>query len=156
VADAPGTRDLRLTGRGFDVTVSDRSRVDLTVDGGGDLATVTGRANLAQAIVNRLCTRRGELARLGHPEYGSRLHTLIGERNVTRARGLAEIYIRESLGAEPRIAQIVQIALAPPSRDDQRSTLQVQIVVQPVTNGDASAPGGAAPLSIVLPIGLGG
>lgn len=148
MADDLFHRDLWLTGRAFDQVLADRDKVDLGVSSTGDVATVTGRANLAQAIVNRLFTRQGELARLGHPTYGSRLHSLIGERNVTRAQGLAQIYIRESLGQEPRIAEIVQIAFDPPSRGQERSTLRVQIIVRPA--------GGEPPLSIVLPIALGG
>jgi phage gp46-like protein len=146
MADDLFHRDLRLTGRAFDQLLSDRDKVDLGVSSTGDVATVTGRANLAQAIVNRLFTRQGELARLGHSTYGSRLHSLIGERNVIRAQGLAEIYIRESLGQEPRIAEIVEIGFEPPSRSQERSTLRVQIIVRPVDD---------EPLSIVLPIALG-
>lgn len=148
MADDLFHRDLRLTRRSFDQVLSDRDKVDLELSATGDVATVNGRANLAQAIINRLFTRLGELTRLGHPTYGSRLHSLVGERNVTRARGLAEIYIRECLGQEPRIAEIVEIAFAPPSRSEERSTLRVQIIVRPV--------GDEQPLSLVLPIGLGG
>src|SRR5690606_10108778 len=39
---------------------------------GRDLARASGLDNLTQAIANRLKTRRGELAELGHPSYGSR------------------------------------------------------------------------------------
>jgi phage baseplate assembly protein W len=148
MADDRFHRDLWLTDRAFDQVLSDRDKVDLGTTPTGDVATVTGRANLAQAIVNRLFTRQGELARLGHPTYGSRLHSLIGERNVTRARGLAEIYIRESLGQEPRIAEIVEIGFEPPSRGQERSTMRVEIVVRPADD--------ERPLSLVLPIGLGG
>ena len=81
---------------------SDRDPVDLLSAAGGDVQTVTGRENLAQAIVNRLLTRRGELTGLGHPDYGSRLHLLVGELNNARTRGLAELYIRDSLAQEPR------------------------------------------------------
>ena len=148
MADDRFHRDLWLTGRAFDQVLADRDKVDLGVSSTGDVATVAGRANLAQAIVNRLFTRQGELARLGHPTYGTRLHSLIGERNVTRAQGRAEIYIRESLGQEPRIAEIVEIGFEPPSRGQERSTLRVQIIVRPADNEQ--------PLSIVLPIALGG
>lgn len=140
-------RDLKLTRRSFDQLLSDREAVDLIANGGGDLETVSGRANLAQAIINRLFTRKGELARLGHPNYGSRLHQLVGELNANRARGRAEIYIRECLAQEPRIAEIVEIAFAAPGRGEDRSTLLVQIVVRPVAG---------EPLTLVAPIQLGG
>src|SRR5262249_50300314 len=91
---------------------------------------------LAQAIVNRLLTRRGELAQLGHPNYGSRLHVLVGELNNTRTRGLAELYIRDSLAQEPRIQAGTPIAFSPPGRGLEREMLYVSVTVQPTGGGD--------------------
>ena len=51
----------------------------------------------------RLLTPRGELAELGHPEYGSRLHELIGSPNSETRRSLAKLFVLESLAQEPRI-----------------------------------------------------
>ena len=51
-------------------------------DGNGmvhDLDIMTDRENLAQALILRLLTPRGSLAALGHAEYGSRIHELIGK-----------------------------------------------------------------------------
>ncbi len=94
---------------------------------------VSGRADLAQAVVNRLLTRQGELTDLGHPDYGSRLYQLIGEPNSRRTYAVAELYIREALAGEPRIQEIVAISFAPPSpRPDKRSLLEVTLVIQPV------------------------
>ena len=104
-------QDLKLTRRDFDQQVSDRDTVDLITSASGDLQTVSARANLGQAIINRLFTRKGELTKLGHPGYGSRLYQLIGELNNTRVKGLAELYIRESLAAEERIEAITRIDL---------------------------------------------
>jgi len=142
------TNDLQLTRRAFSQMVSDREKVDLIITARGDLKTVKGRANLAQAILNRLFTRRGELARLGHPAYGSRLHELIGELNNVRLRGLAERYIRECLAQEPRIEDIVQLTFAPPSRGIDRSMLDVTLTVKPV--------GEEGLLTFTVPINLGG
>lgn len=141
-------KDLKLTRRAFDQRVSDRDEVDLVTSASGDLATFEGRANLAQAIINRLLTRKGELTGLGHPNYGSRLHQLIGEVNNIRIRGLAEIYIRESLALEPLIKEITQIAFAPPSRVIDRDVLEVTIGVQPVGEKDE--------ITITIPITVGG
>ncbi|HXO21723.1 MAG TPA: hypothetical protein VOA87_17560, partial [Thermoanaerobaculia bacterium] len=55
-----------------------------------DLEVAAGLDNLTQAIANRLKTRRGELGPLGHPEYGSRHHELIGEPNVPRTWNLVK------------------------------------------------------------------
>lgn len=141
-------QDLKLTRRDFDRLVSDRESVDLIVSASGDVQTVSDRANLAQAIINRLFTRKGELRRLGHPEYGSRLYQLIGELNNPRIKGLAELYIRESLAAESRIEAITRIEFAPPSRGADRDMLSITVFVKPVGQDD--------PLSVSLPINLGG
>ncbi len=141
--DAYGT-DLKLTQRAFEQMTSDRDPVDLLATASGDVRTVTGRDNLAQAIVNRLLTRQGELARLGHPQYGSRLHLLVGDVQNARTRGRAEIYIRDSLAQEPRIQAVTRIAFAPPGRGQERETLYVSITVQPTGSGES--------LTLVLPL----
>lgn len=128
--------DLYLGNRWLDVQASDRTPVDMRAER-GDLKLVSGRDDLAQAILNRLLTRRGELADLGHPNYGSRLHQLIGEPNTRRTQVLADLYIRESLAAEPRIREIVSIVFSPPSRSEKREVLDVQIVLHPA---DGNAP----------------
>lgn len=116
-------KDLKLTRRAFDQMTSDREFVDLSAGTGGDLDTTTGRANLAQAIINRLLTRRGELAQLGHPEYGSRLHELVGELNNLRLRALAELYIRDCLAQESRIEKVRYVTFEPPDRGIDRNML---------------------------------
>ncbi len=125
-------KDLNLTRRSFDQQVSDRESVDLIPSDRGDLQTISSRANLAKAIINRLFTDKGELSKLGHSNYGSRLHQLIGEMNNTRIRGLAEIYIRECLAMESRIEEITQISFEQPSQGIDRSMLKVTISVKPV------------------------
>lgn len=124
--------DLYLTRRQFNTLNSDREQVDLRATTSRDLATTTGKQNLTQAIINRLLTRRGELTQLGHPDYGSRLYQLIGELNNSRTRALAEVYIRECLAQEARVAEIRQIAFAPPDRGARREVLEITIAVKPV------------------------
>jgi phage baseplate assembly protein W len=51
---------------------------DFVTDAYGDLGSVKGLGNIAQAIKHRLETERGDLPY--HPEYGSRLYQLIGRR----------------------------------------------------------------------------
>ncbi len=41
--------------------------------------------------------------RLGHPDYGSRLHELIGEPNNERTRELVRLYAKECISQEPRV-----------------------------------------------------
>lgn len=111
-----------------------------------DLQLVSGVDNLTQAIANRLKTRQGELAALGHPDYGSRHHDLIGEPNVERTRNLIKMYVLQALRAEPRIDQVLSatvVAEHDPPRDSVRVELQVRVIGQPV------------PLNLVLPFSLG-
>lgn len=139
--------DLMLTRRQAGRLIGDRQMVDLETHR-RDLAIAEGRANLTQALLNRLHTRQGELAQLGHPDYGSRLYQLIGELNNNRTRLLAEMYIRECLGQESRIAEIVEIVFAPPSRSTERDALNVVVTVNPVGN--------LPPISLNLSLNLGG
>lgn len=94
-----------------------------------DLALVTGRDNLAQAVILRLLTPRGELAALGHPDYGSRLHQLVGRPNSENTRGLVRLHILESLGREPRIEEITGLRVEPHS--EQRDRVDVELEVRP-------------------------
>jgi hypothetical protein len=70
--------DLALTGAA--------GGLDLRATPVGDLALAAGSANIVQALTLRLMVRKGELAPLGWPDFGSRLHELIGEPNNQRTR----------------------------------------------------------------------
>jgi phage baseplate assembly protein W len=146
MVDALSQVDLLLTRRQAGRLVGDREEVDLDSQR-QDLGSVTGRANLTQALLNRLHTRLGELSDLGHPDYGSRLYQLVGELNNNRTRLLTERYIRDCLAQEPRILEIVEIVFAPPNRGVDRETLAVTVVVTPV---------GETPLTLNLLVNLGG
>ena len=103
-----------------------------------DFATLDGRDNLAQAIVMRLLTPRGELAELGHPEYGSRLNELLGTPNTETRRGLAKLFVLEALAQEPRIAKVLDVTVLPhPDRTNElRHLVDVVIRAQPVGSAD--------------------
>jgi len=138
--------DLKLTFREFDRVAADREFVDLKSSVRGDLQTLNGRDNLAQAIINRLLTRRGELTKFGHPNYGSRLHLLIGELNNIKQRAKAELYIREALAQESRIEAVKEVSFAASSRQIDRETLKVRIRVKPI--------GAENEFSILIPIDI--
>ena len=72
-------------------------------------------SSLEQALANRLKTRKGELAALGHPDYGSRHHELIGEPNVERTRNLIKLYVLQALRDEPRIEKVLARRTSAPS-----------------------------------------
>jgi phage gp46-like protein len=144
----PLLRDLALARRGTGVLTSDRDGVDLSMHR-GDLALAEGRENLAQAILNRLHTRRGALAGLGHPGYGSRLHLLAGEPDTMRTRALAEFYVREALAAERRVEEVAAVAFEERERTSAlRHTLAMRLTVVPA--------GGGAPLTVTFSPGTGG
>jgi len=107
-----------------------------------DLNTIDGLENLAQAVMMRLLTPVGELASLGHPEYGSRLHELIGRENTQTTRNLIKLYILESLALEPRIAEMAAVRVAPGVAPRTRVDVELQIVsstdAQPFTVGPFS------------------
>jgi phage baseplate assembly protein W len=112
-----------------------------------DLATVEGIDNLRQAVVNRLLTRRGELAPLGHPEYGSRLYELIGRPNSATQRNLAKLFVIEALSQEPRIdAKKIQVSITPDPRD--RQAVVIEIRVRPV--------GQDSPVALQVPFSFAG
>ena len=76
-----------------------------------DLGAVAGVDNLVQALLVRFNTPRGDLAALGHPDYGSRVHELIGRSNDETTRNLARLFTLETLRQEPRVGQVVDLAV---------------------------------------------
>ena len=95
-----------------------------------DYETIDGRDNLGQAVLMRLLTPRGELAELGHPEYGSRLDELLGTPNTETRRGLAKLFVLEALAQEPRIAKVVEVTSRPAV--EERDLVDILIRVQPI------------------------
>lgn len=95
-----------------------------------DMATVSGRDNLAQAVITRLLTPLGELSALGHPEYGSRLHELVGRENTETNRNLLKLHILASLKMEPRIEETRVVTVEPDSYS--RDRVNVRLEVKPV------------------------
>jgi phage baseplate assembly protein W len=105
--------DLRLLS---DLTsANDRERgEDLAVirretSGKTDLEPLSGTDNLKQALLLRFLTQVGELAPLGHRDYGSRLHELIGEPNTESNRNRAKLYVLRALAAEPRVEKVLAV-----------------------------------------------
>jgi len=142
-------RDLRLDyafGMGFfeDADVSTGRAAG--PDAGRDLELSDGIDNLTQALVNRLKTRKGELAALGHPDYGSRHHELIGEPNVDRTRNLIKLYVLQALRDEPRIERVLS-AKVRAEHDPPRDIVRVELELR--VRGESD------PLNLVLPFSLG-
>jgi len=98
-----------------------------------------------QLLVNRLKTQKGELAALGHPEYGSRHHELIGQPNVERTRNLVKRHVLEALSHEPRVEEVLDCKV---SADHQppRDTVRIEVT--------ARLRGEPTPLNLVVPFSL--
>ena len=95
-----------------------------------DFTLIADRDNLAQAVILRLLTPRGELAPLGHPDYGSRLPELIGTRRTETTRNLGKLYVIEALKQERRIAEIVEVTVTDHAGDRHR--IDIGIRVRPI------------------------
>jgi phage baseplate assembly protein W len=121
--------DLELTGVIGAVDVG----TDLAAGPAGDLRLTTGEQNIVQALAMRLRVRREELARLGYPAYGSRLHELIGQPNNERTRIQLMAYARAAIEQDPRVAEVrtVTATPVPGERDVVRLSLDVLLISEP-------------------------
>ncbi|HWI65761.1 MAG TPA: hypothetical protein VNT75_28375 [Symbiobacteriaceae bacterium] len=132
---ARGEPDLRLRPRPG-VTYRRETEPDRISRYPVDAALVAGPANLAQALVHRLLTREGELAVLGHADYGSRLHLLVGERNTDSNRRLLKLFVLEALAREERVRRD-RIAVEVQTHPAEPTAVVARIKVEPV---DRSGP----------------
>jgi hypothetical protein len=116
---------------------------------GTDLGVAGGITAATQLLVNRLRTVAGELQPLGHPQYGSRHESQIGQPNIARTRNLVKLYVLEALQQEPRIKQIVSCVILPsPDQPGPDQPNVVQIAVQLLLLDQDS------PLNFVIPFNL--
>jgi phage baseplate assembly protein W len=112
---------------------------------GTDLETLDGVPNLAQALILRFLTPKGALANLGHPDYGSDLYTLIGERNTETNRNRAKLYVLEALAQETRIAEVVSVSV---TSDRLRAPTRIEVAVTLRPVGETAALTLAFPLTL--------
>ena len=124
--------------RGRDLATVERAAPDI------DLDRHLGVANLKQALLLRFLTHAGELARLGHPNYGSRLHELIGRLNNDTSRNLAKLFVLQTLGTEPRVKEIKEVRVTATGRT--AITIDVSLI----------AIDDNTPLNLVFPFSLEG
>src|SRR5215211_777295 len=82
---------------------------DLYIGKSGDMDVISEEMNIAQAILHRLRTIKGELAELGHPDYGSTILDFIGQPNNSVTRSRLRLAIRDTIRQEQRVKQIVSI-----------------------------------------------
>ena len=120
---------------GVDLALRDGAGgADLTLagaaGGAGDIAAAVGADNVVQALAMRLRVRQGELAPLGWPDYGSRLHELIGEPDLARTRLKAQVFARAAIEADPRVQKVesVSIIRIPGERQVLRLDMLVTVI----------------------------
>src|SRR5215217_5086594 len=82
---------------------------DLYIGKSGDMDVISEEMNIAQAILHRLRTIKGELAELGHPDYGSTILDFIGQPNNSVTRSRLRLAIRDTIRQEQRVKQILSI-----------------------------------------------
>ncbi len=108
--------------RGRDLSTTRRPET-----GGMDLERLSGVDNLKQALLLRFLTPVGELALLGHPNYGSRLFELIGERNTPTNRNRAKMFVLQALAQEPRVAEVLRVDVISGRADPTRIDIAVNL-----------------------------
>jgi len=123
---------------GTDIRLMDGAGgLDFSLEGpagaSGDLWLAVGNDNAVQALTLRLRVHKGELANLGWPEYGSRLHELIGEPDLARTHLKAQTFARDAVEADPRVKKVesVDVVSIPGERGVLRLAMAVQLIDQP-------------------------
>lgn len=109
---------------------SDLSTRSRTGSSGKDLEPFKGEENLKQALLLRFLTPVGELAPLGHPEYGSRLFDLLGSPNNETNRNRAKMYVLQALKAEPRIKEVLAVRVT--QNRSERTRLDIEVSLTPI------------------------
>jgi phage baseplate assembly protein W len=131
---------------GNDLALAERvGGEDLLPDNAGDLALAQGNDNIVQALRLRLQVRLGELAPLGWPTYGSRLHELIGQPNNARTHVRLMAFARVAVEQDPRVAEVksIETQVLPGERDTARVLMDVILIDTP------------SPLNLVFDLDLG-
>lgn len=130
--------DIRKSSRdpGHDLATTRRQGISEV-----DLETLSYAENMIQALFLRFLTPVGELAVLGHPDYGSRLSDLIGELNNETNRNRAKLFVLEALAAEPRVQEVLSVAVTQNQRDRTQMDIALSLLI---IESDA-------PLNLVFP-----
>ena len=113
---------------------------------GTDLETVSGLDNLRQALLLRFLTPAGELAVLGHPNYGSRLFELLGERNTATNRNRAKMFVLQALAGEPRVKEVLSVQVT--QNEAERTQMDIGVWLVAVDSN--------TPINLVFPFFLEG
>lgn len=104
--------------------------LDLVEEQSGDLRLARGNDNIVQALTLRLRIKKGELAPLGWPDHGSRLHELIGEPNLPRTHLKLQAFARQAIEDDPRVLKVesVKTLNLPGERDTVRLMMDIRLI----------------------------
>ncbi len=133
--------DLRVVLGPPTMAAQDQSDLDLRLGAGltdpalTGVERLSGRHNLGQALILRLLTPRGQLGGLGHAEYGSRLHELIGEAKTESSRALCKAHVLDVIEREPRVENSI-VAFNFEIESEGPSELRFSAAVQPVDGSE--------------------
>jgi phage baseplate assembly protein W len=105
--------------------------LQMTLQPDGRLAYVKGTENLRQALLHRLWTKRGTLTL--HPEYGSDLHTFIGQKLNFALLAQIKLEAESTLRIDPRVEDIRNVAIKH-IVEDNSVTLSMEILPTSLEN----------------------
>lgn len=81
----------------------------------GDLAVVSGHANVAQALWMRTMLPYGTY--LVHPNEGNRMFDLLGGNVYPETAFIAASFLQEALMTDPRVAEVTELSVSVPEAD---------------------------------------
>lgn len=137
--------DLRLLGNlQYQNDRAGGSDLLVTLEQPADLQILQDAQNIQQALLLRFLTRQGDLTQLGHPDYGSRLYTLIGDLNNATSRNRAKLFALEAIAAEPRVQAVISLDVTAGARD----RIDIRASLRTIASD--------TPLNLVFPFLLGG
>jgi len=77
----------------------------------GDTETISGTDNIVMQLRHRLMTTRGELAAVGHPDYGSYLPMIIGKVGTPLWHERAKLEAEITILQDPRVDRVENLRL---------------------------------------------
>ena len=104
-------------------------KFDLEATPTKNIALSVFRHNLAQALLNKLRTWKGELP--AHPEYGSDLNEVLGMPQSNTTKSLVELIVIEAITEDPRVESVSRIEV---SFDRTQKTCTIDVDVIPITS----------------------
>ena len=137
-ADIERNQDIYEILFGIDIAITKDG--DIAVDGSrSDFSAISGGDNLGQALFMKLVSFKGEL--VYHPNYGTTLHELLGERMNIITTSKINLESRRVIYTDPRVGTIKELKV----RGDGQLEVRVDAVVSAIGSEKT------VPLNMILP-----